>query len=169
AYRWHVETHVLQPVERRRRRRRRRLVRPRFLPLAALGAVSLAAGVVAGSRHGAPTPAAAPPAPRIAPTPTPAPKPAAPLLVGPAALHASVAITAPAAILVDADSGRVLWAKRAHQRRQIASTTKIMTALLALRRLRPHDVVTVDRSVPRVPLVREGLRAGEKVEAWKLF
>jgi D-alanyl-D-alanine carboxypeptidase len=63
----------------------------------------------------------------------------------------------------------VLWTKRAHERRQVASTTKIMTALLALRRLGPHDVVTVDRSVPRVPLVREGLRAGERVEAWKLF
>jgi D-alanyl-D-alanine carboxypeptidase len=35
--------------------------------------------------------------------------------------------------------------------------------------LRPHDVVTVDKTVPRVPLVREGLRAGERVEAWKLF
>ena len=44
-----------------------------------------------------------------------------------------------------------------------------MTALLALRKLRPHDIVTVDKSVPRVPLVREGLRAGEQVEAWKLF
>src|SRR5438046_7668409 len=44
-----------------------------------------------------------------------------------------------------------------------------MTALLGLRKLRPHDIVTVDRTVPRVPLVREGLRAGEHVEAWKLF
>jgi D-alanyl-D-alanine carboxypeptidase len=44
-----------------------------------------------------------------------------------------------------------------------------MTALLALRKLKPHDIVTVDKSVPRVPLVREGLRAGERVEAWKLF
>jgi D-alanyl-D-alanine carboxypeptidase len=44
-----------------------------------------------------------------------------------------------------------------------------MTALVALRKLKPHDIVTVDRSVPRVPLVREGLRAGERVEAWKLF
>ncbi|MBV8478767.1 MAG: D-alanyl-D-alanine carboxypeptidase, partial [Actinobacteria bacterium] len=35
--------------------------------------------------------------------------------------------------------------------------------------LAPHDVVTVAKSVPRVPLVREGLRAGEKVQAWKLF
>ena len=44
-----------------------------------------------------------------------------------------------------------------------------MTALLALRKLAPHDIVTVDKSVPRVPLVREGLRAGERVKAWKLF
>ena len=74
-----------------------------------------------------------------------------------------------AAILVDEKTGRVLWGLHAHQRRHVASTTKIMTALLALRKLRPHDIVTVDRTVPRVPLVREGLRAGERVEAWKLF
>jgi D-alanyl-D-alanine carboxypeptidase (penicillin-binding protein 5/6) len=72
-------------------------------------------------------------------------------------------------VLVDAKTGRVLWTKQAHERRHVASTTKIMTALLALRKLGPHDVVTVDKSVPRVPLVREGLRAGEKVEASKLF
>ena len=74
-----------------------------------------------------------------------------------------------AAVLVDGKTGRVLWAHRAHERRQVASTTKIMTALLALRKLQPHDIVTVDPAVPRVPLVREGLRAGERVEAWKLF
>ncbi|HEY6031386.1 MAG TPA: hypothetical protein VIU44_12520, partial [Gaiellaceae bacterium] len=92
------------------------------------------------------------------------------LLSGPAAVNAPLAgLTAPAAIVVDARSGRVLWAKRPHQRRQIASTTKIMTALLALRRLGPHDVVTVPPGAPRVPLVREGLRAGERVQAWKLF
>jgi D-alanyl-D-alanine carboxypeptidase len=73
------------------------------------------------------------------------------------------------AILVDATTGRVVWSLHPHQRRQVASTTKIMTALLALKKLKAHDVVTIDRSVPRVPLVREGLRAGEEVEAWKLF
>jgi D-alanyl-D-alanine carboxypeptidase (penicillin-binding protein 5/6) len=78
-------------------------------------------------------------------------------------------LLASAAVLVDGKTGRVLWARNAHERRQVASTTKIMTALLALRKLQPHDIVTVDKSVPRVPLVREGLRAGERVEAWKLF
>ena len=79
------------------------------------------------------------------------------------------ALLASAAVLVDGKTGRVLWGSNAHERRHVASTTKIMTALLALRKLQPHDIVTVDKSVPRVPLVREGLRAGERVEAWKLF
>lgn len=78
-------------------------------------------------------------------------------------------LLAAATILVDGKTGRVLWARNAHERRQVASTTKIMTALLALRKLQPHDIVTVDKSVPRVPLVREGLRVGERVQAWKLF
>src|SRR5205085_1073834 len=78
-------------------------------------------------------------------------------------------LLAASAILVDAKTGRVLWELRAHRRRDVASTTKIMTALLALRKLGPHTIVTVDKSVPRVPLVKEGLRAGERVQAWKLF
>jgi len=78
-------------------------------------------------------------------------------------------LSAAAAIVVDAGSGRVIWGMRVHARRRIASLTKIMTALIALRTLGPNDVVRVDKSVPRVPLVREGLRAGEKVKAWKLF
>jgi len=100
-------------------------------------------------------------------------KPAVPerLLVGGALLahRFEPKLAGAAAILVDAKTGRVLWGLHAHQRRHVASTTKIMTALLAMRKLGPHDIVTVDRSVPRVPLVREGLRAGERVEAWKLF
>jgi serine-type D-Ala-D-Ala carboxypeptidase (penicillin-binding protein 5/6) len=80
-----------------------------------------------------------------------------------------ITVTARSAILIDDRSGKVLWGKRIHVRRQIASTTKIMTALVAMERLRPHDVVTIDKSVRRVPPITEGLRPGEKVEAWKLF
>jgi len=78
-------------------------------------------------------------------------------------------LSARAAIVIDAGTGRVLWQRRPHQRMRVASLTKIMTALLAFRKLGPNDIVTVDKSVPRVPLVREGLRAGERVKAWKLF
>ena len=63
----------------------------------------------------------------------------------------------------------VIWAKHPHLRLPIASTTKIMTAVVALERLRDRDVVVVDPSVPRVAPFKEGLRAGERVPAWKLF
>jgi D-alanyl-D-alanine carboxypeptidase len=88
-----------------------------------------------------------------------------PLLEG----HALVRVHAPAAMLVDADTGRILWAKRAHERRKIASLTKIMTATLALREVPWDSTITVDKRVTTVPLVKEGLRTGERVKAWKLF
>jgi len=78
-------------------------------------------------------------------------------------------IGAPAGVLVDAGDGTVLWAKRPNLRLPIASTTKIMTAVVALSRLRGRDVVVVDPSEPRVAPFKEGLRAGEHVKAWKLF
>ena len=88
--------------------------------------------------------------------------------VGPLSMR-GITVTARSAIVVDGSTGTVLWAKRAHARRPIASTTKIMTAVVAMERLGPHAVVTIDKSVRRVPPFTEGLRPGEKVEAWKLF
>ena len=78
-------------------------------------------------------------------------------------------IAAPAAILVDASTGAVLWAKRPHERRPIASTTKIMTGVLALEHLPLSKVVRVNPLVTRVALNREGLRAHEHVAVWKLM
>ena len=88
----------------------------------------------------------------------------APLLEG-----VGVRVAAPAAILVDYRTGRVLWTKRAHERRKIASLTKIMTATLALGEVPWGSTVTVDKRATTVPLVKEGLRTGEPVKAWKLF
>jgi D-alanyl-D-alanine carboxypeptidase (penicillin-binding protein 5/6) len=78
-------------------------------------------------------------------------------------------VKAPAAIVIDAATGRVIWAKREHMRRPIASTTKIMTALVAMERLRPNDVVVVPKEATRVQPSKEWLRAGERVPAWKLY
>ena len=41
-------------------------------------------------------------------------------------------VSAHSAVLIDADSGRVLWAKNAEEKLSMASTTKIMTALVAI-------------------------------------
>ena len=53
-------------------------------------------------------------------------------------------LSAQAGILVDADSGAVLWERNADERRLIASTTKIMTALIALERCDPDMTVVID-------------------------
>ncbi|HUJ55614.1 MAG TPA: D-alanyl-D-alanine carboxypeptidase family protein [Gaiellaceae bacterium] len=160
---------VLQPVRPRRRRRRYRL--GRVFPLVAVVLAAVVAGLIIGLRQ--PAPAKAHGAGQDLHPALQVHDPAKPprLLSGPPLLagRAQVRILAPEAILVDAQTGRVLWAKRAHQRRPVASLTKIMTALLALHEVPWRSTVTVDRQVTRVPLVREGLRTGEHVRAWKLF
>lgn len=165
---------MLKPVDDRRRRRQRQVLRRRLTAVVLVTAVAgLAAWLV--RPHGGDTlPAqAAPAAPQVAVARFPVErKRPAPLLTGPPQLQShrfSPPLTARSAIVVDAGSGRVLYELRARVRRPIASTTKIMTALVALRRLPPDSLVTVDRSVPRVPLVKDGLRSGERVRAWKLF
>ncbi|BEU88791.1 D-alanyl-D-alanine carboxypeptidase family protein [Selenomonas sp. TAMA-11512] len=59
------------------------------------------------------------------------------------AAHAAPAITADAAILIEASTGRVLYQKNADEHMYPASTTKMMTAILALERADMKDVVTV--------------------------
>jgi D-alanyl-D-alanine carboxypeptidase (penicillin-binding protein 5/6) len=141
----------------------------RLAPIAALALAAAAAGVWAGARRPAPARAVVVDPPIVHTVhvvhATPALLTAAHLVVH----RFTPPLTAAAAILVDAGSGRVLWQRNPHRRRHVASLTKIMTALLALRKLGPDDVVTVPAEAPRVPLVREGLRAGERVRAWKLF
>jgi serine-type D-Ala-D-Ala carboxypeptidase (penicillin-binding protein 5/6) len=78
-------------------------------------------------------------------------------------------VKAPVAIVIDSGSGEVLYAKRPYMRRPIASTTKIMTAVVAMSHLRPGDVVRVPREATRVEEYREGLKKGERVPVWKLL
>jgi D-alanyl-D-alanine carboxypeptidase (penicillin-binding protein 5/6) len=72
-------------------------------------------------------------------------------------------VSAPAAILVEPATGDVVFAKDADERRPIASTTKLMTALLALERLSLDDVLVQVpyRGAPAESIA--GFRAGERV------
>jgi serine-type D-Ala-D-Ala carboxypeptidase (penicillin-binding protein 5/6) len=169
-----VSLDVLTPVAPRRRRRRYRTTRVALFVLVVLAAAT--AGVWFGRRAAAQpqhhSTAAVHRTKTTAPGTGSHPMPQTPptLVYGTPLLAGDpVHIGAPAAILVDADTGRVLWAQRPHERRKIASLTKIMTATLALNEVPWQSTVTVNRSVTRVPLVREGLRTGERVKAWKLF
>jgi D-alanyl-D-alanine carboxypeptidase (penicillin-binding protein 5/6) len=73
------------------------------------------------------------------------------------------AISAPSAIVVDARSGDVLYARRPRQRRQIASATKLMTALLVLERARLEDVFPAAAYRAAAPESKIGLRRGERM------
>ncbi len=135
--------------------------------IAALGTAGAAWQFWPSEGPGAVEPAAAK-APRV-PTRKAVHAPAASILALRRPLARGIRIGAPAGVLADAGDGTVLWAKRPNLRLPIASTTKIMTAVVALSRLRGRDVVVVDPSVPRVAPFKEGLRARERVKAWKLF
>ena len=54
-------------------------------------------------------------------------------------------VSATAAVLLDADTGQLLYEKNGDEQMLIASTTKIMTALVALEQAEPDDTVTVTR------------------------
>lgn len=59
-------------------------------------------------------------------------------------------LTARSAILVDADTGQVLYEKNPHLKLHPASTTKIMTGILAIEYGKPNDLVTVDEETPYI-------------------
>ena len=73
------------------------------------------------------------------------------------------ATSAEASILVDADSGRVLFAENIDAKMKIASTTKLMTALVAIQSGRLQDTVTVSREAAGTEGSSMYLRAGEKL------
>ena len=66
------------------------------------------------------------------------------------------------ACLMDADSGRVLYSKNSEQKLPMASTTKIMTCILALEDGRMDDLVTVSAYAASQPKVHMGAKTGEQ-------
>lgn len=67
---------------------------------------------------------------------------------------------AASAALIDADSGRLLYGKAAEDFRPMASTTKIMTLILALENGSLNDVCTVSSKAACQPAVHLGAPAG---------
>jgi serine-type D-Ala-D-Ala carboxypeptidase (penicillin-binding protein 5/6) len=92
-------------------------------------------------------------------------------LAGPAAAAESPppVPSADAAIVVDGRDGDVMFAKKANERRSIASTTKLMTALLTLEEARPREVFTSADYVAAPVESQIGLRPGERMTVRDLF
>lgn len=68
-----------------------------------------------------------------------------------------------AAILLEAETGRVLFEKNADERLAIASTTKIMTALLAIESCAMDEIVTAGKNASGVPGTSIYLSEGEQL------
>ena len=66
------------------------------------------------------------------------------------------------ACLMDADSGRVLYGKNVDEVRAMASTTKIMTLIIALEYGNAEDTVTISPYATSMPDVQLNVRAGEQ-------
>lgn len=73
-----------------------------------------------------------------------------------------IQLNALSAALVDADSGRVLYEKDGYERKAMASTTKIMTCIIALENSNPEDIVTVSKYASTMPDVQLNIREGEQ-------
>lgn len=74
-----------------------------------------------------------------------------------AGLHAGYAV------LLDGDSGRVLLEKDGDVKRPMASTTKIMTCILALEHMKSEqEIVTASAEAASQPKVRLGVREGQQ-------
>src|SRR6185436_741592 len=95
---------------------------------------------------------------------------AALVAAGPAAAAGDGPIVrAPAAILVEPATGDVVFQRNAHDERPVASTTKLMTALLTLEREKLSTTVTTIRyrAAPAESVI--GLRAGERMKVADLM
>ena len=65
------------------------------------------------------------------------------------------------AVLMDAESGRILYSKNGNEQMPMASTTKIMTCIIALENAGFDDVVTVSEYAASMPDVQLNIKANE--------
>lgn len=139
-------------------------------PVAAATAAGSLSPMAAGARLD-------PDALRGRPQATPAPTPTASRLsVAPAsgprlAVVPLPVITASAGVLLDADTGRVLWSRNPGQARPVASVAKIFTAMLAVDLMPLDRPITVPASITTLPWdsTLMGLTPGETLSVRELL
>ncbi|NEU31041.1 D-alanyl-D-alanine carboxypeptidase [bacterium LRH843] len=73
-------------------------------------------------------------------------------------------VSAEGAILMEAESSRILYAKKEHEKLRIASITKIMTAILAIESGKMNEMAKVSSKAERVEGSRIYLRVGDKMK-----
>ncbi len=77
--------------------------------------------------------------------------------------------TAKSGVVIDGDTGKIIYSKYPHKQRDPLSTTKLLTALVALEHLDIDDTVTVTRTAADTPGSTAGLITGEKIKVRDLI
>ena len=83
--------------------------------------------------------------------------------LAPLSIVSAEEIKSRAAVVMDAETGRVLYAKNPDLRLMPASTTKLMTALVVVERTNLDDVVTVSKKASSSPAIKIGLKQGDNI------
>lgn len=78
-------------------------------------------------------------------------------------------VNATAAVIMDMNSGRILYEKNARIKKPMASTTKIMTAIVAIENADLEEEVTVSKRAVEVRGSNINLRLGEKIKMEELL
>ena len=162
----------------------RRLSQRQRRALAAAATVAVLAVVVIANQppssetHPQVRPAAARPVGRIEPAPAATPVPVLQVLHAHVAFSdetadhpVTPAIKVDAGILVDIDTGAILWARNPHLAHAPASTTKILSSLVALENFAPDRVVdiTADALHQAGDETKMGLMAGQQLTVQELL
>ncbi len=74
-----------------------------------------------------------------------------------------------AAVVLDASTGKILYAKNPNLRRPPASTTKMMTAIVVLENKDLDEIVTVSKFATKASPHRAGFKKGDKVKIEELL
>jgi serine-type D-Ala-D-Ala carboxypeptidase (penicillin-binding protein 5/6) len=83
-----------------------------------------------------------------------------------AGVFSDESLTAKAAFLMDAETGLILYERSPDLPLPPASTTKVMTALVAIEQRSPATLLRVSRNATSVPPCKISVRAGEE---WRLY
>ncbi len=73
------------------------------------------------------------------------------------------AIASRAAVVMDASTGEILYAKNSNDLLPPASTAKLMTAMVVMEKLNLSDIVTISQRASQARPVKAGFRKGDKV------
>jgi D-alanyl-D-alanine carboxypeptidase (penicillin-binding protein 5/6) len=87
----------------------------------------------------------------------------------PAAARAAPSLSAKSAILIEASTGKIVYARAPYEQRAIASTTKLMTALLTLRNATLSEMFTAPAYHAGAAESRINLRTGERMKVADLL